>query len=896
MNNKSLLFVLLFITALSFNSAKAQYTKILDFDGIANGKNPNGSLISDGTYLYGMTPEGGANNMGTVFKIQISNNAYTKILDFAGATNGKYPQGSLISDGTYLYGMTNDGGANDKGTVFKIQISNNAYTRILDFEGTTNGSYPVGGSLISDATYLYGMTYKGGANNIGTVFKIQISNNAYTKILDFDVTANGSYPSGSLISDGTYLYGMTYTGGANDFGTAFKVQISNNAYTKILDFVGASNGSYPRGSLISDGTYLYGMTRNGGANDLGTAFKIQISNNAYTKILDFAGTANGSSPYGSLISDGTYLYGMTYQGGANNMGTAFKIQISNNAYTKILDFDGTVNGSYPLYGHFLLNGSYLYGMTYQGGATGLGTVFKFQIYSPEINVKQNTTTILDNTGTYNFGNVNAGTPQTVTFTVENTGTDVLNLTGTPKVVVSGTGFTLDTDAAATVSAAGTTTFKVTFTPNTCGAFSGTISIANDDTDENPYNFAITGTGTDNVAPVANVSTLSDITAECSVTTLTAPTATDNCAGTITGTNNATLPINTQGTTVVTWTYNDGNGNTSTQNQNIIIDDNTAPVVNVSTLSNITAECEVTSLTAPTATDNCAGTITATHNATLPITTQGTTVVIWTYNDGNGNTLTQNQNIIIEDVTAPVPDVETLADVTAECIVTELTAPTATDNCSGEVTVTNDVTLPIATQGTTIVTWTYDDGNGNTSTQSQNIVIEDQTDPTIDCGDDIIINLLEGETFYTVLGGELDPVGANDNCGISTGYNDYNNDVSLEGEELPIGVHNVLWTVVDGGGNTASCTKVITVNEYISISENNISFNIYPNPTTGRFTISNQQSEIETITIIDATGKTLEIYQINSTSYQFDLTNLSEGIYFIRIQTLGSVQVEKIILK
>ena len=148
-----------------------------------------------------------------------------------------------------------------------------------------------------------------------------------------------------------------------------------------------------------------------------------------------------------------------------------------------------------------------------------------------------------------------------------------------------------------------------------------------------------------------------------------------------------------------------------------------PVADASTLANVTAQCSVTSLTAPTATDNCAGSVTVTNNASLPITTQGTTVVTWTFEDANGNTTTEDQNVVINDTTAPVADASSLADVTAQCSVTSLTAPTATDNCAGSVTVTNNASLPITTQGTTVVTWTFDDGNGNTTTQDQNIIIE-----------------------------------------------------------------------------------------------------------------------------------------------------------------------------
>ena len=84
--------------------------------------------------------------------------------------------------------------------------------------------------------------------------------------------------------------------------------------------------------------------------------------------------------------------------------------------------------------------------------------------------------------------------------------------------------------------------------------------------------------------------------------------------------------------------------------------------------------------------------------------------------------------MITDTTAPVAALATLADVTAESEVTALTAPTATDNCGGVVTVTNDASLPINAQGTTTVTWTYTDAEGNFSTQTQDVVITDITAP------------------------------------------------------------------------------------------------------------------------------------------------------------------------
>jgi gliding motility-associated-like protein len=305
---------------------------------------------------------------------------------------------------------------------------------------------------------------------------------------------------------------------------------------------------------------------------------------------------------------------------------------------------------------------------------------------------------------------------------------------------------------------------------------------------------------DTTAPVADASSLADVTAQCSVTSLTAPTATDNCAGSVTVTNNASLPITTQGTTVVTWTYTDENGNTTTQDQNIVIDDTTAPVADASSLADVTAQCSVTSLTAPTATDNCAGSVTVTNNASLPITTQGTTVVTWTYTDENGNTTTQDQNIVIDDTTAPVADASSLADVTAQCSVTSLTAPTATDNCAGSVTVTNNASLPITTQGTTVVTWTYTDENGNTTTQDQNIVIDDTTAPVADASSLADVTAQCSVTSLTA------PT-ATDNCaGTITGTTTTSFPITTQGTTV------VTWTFDDGNGNTTTQDQNIVIDD------------------------------------------------------------------------------------
>tara|TARA_R110000803_G_C11989495_1_gene321965 strand:- start:10670 stop:11497 length:828 start_codon:yes stop_codon:yes gene_type:complete len=83
------------------------------------------------------------------------------------------------------------------------------------------------------------------------------------------------------------------------------------------------------------------------------------------------------------------------------------------------------------------------------------------------------------------------------FDINNDGTATLTLSGTPKVAVSGAdaaNFVVSVQPAATVAASGTSTFTVVFTPTSVGPHYATLSIANDDSDENPYTYSIQGTG------------------------------------------------------------------------------------------------------------------------------------------------------------------------------------------------------------------------------------------------------------------------------------------------------------------------------------------------------------------------------------------------------------------
>lgn len=190
--------------------------------------------------------------------------------------------------------------------------------------------------------------------------------------------------------------------------------------------------------------------------------------------------------------------------------------------------------------------------------------------------------------------------------------------------------------------------------------------------------------------------------------------------------NAVIPaadIAVGGTATVTVTNSCG----TTSGQTITITSVCAPVADLTVLPTITGQCSA-SATPPTATSSCTGSAIGTTPTVFPITTQGTTIVIWTYNDGNGNTSTQNQTIIVDDTITPVADLPTLANATGQTTVT-ITAPTATDACVGTILGTTPSPLTYSTQGTFAIVWTYNDGNGNTTTQNQTVIVADTIAPT-----------------------------------------------------------------------------------------------------------------------------------------------------------------------
>jgi uncharacterized repeat protein (TIGR03803 family) len=249
--------------------------------------------------------------------------------------------------------------------------------------GVSDGQMPFGSLTLSGST-LYGMTWQGGSSGYGTAFKMNTDGTGFALLHTFTGGgSDGSSPYGSLTLDGSTLYGMTQQGGSINFGTAFKMNTDGTGFTLLHSFAGGvSDGRYPLGSLTLSGSTLYGMTQQGGSSGVGTAFQMNTDGTGFALLHSFTGGgSDGSYPYGSLTLDGSTLYGMTYNGGGGvgNGGTAFKVNTDGTGFALLHSFAaGVSNGLYPL-SDLTLDGSTLYGMTYNGGENAVGTVFSIGV-------------------------------------------------------------------------------------------------------------------------------------------------------------------------------------------------------------------------------------------------------------------------------------------------------------------------------------------------------------------------------------------------------------------------------------------------------------------------------------------------------------------------------------
>lgn len=340
-------------------------TAVANLDGATTGSNPAIMALTEGLdgNLYGTTEYGGAHGVGTVFKL--AGGTLTDLHDFGSSmTDGQSPYAGLVlATNGKLYGNTQLGGKG-WGTAFSI-TTKGKLTTIYDFCSATipcaGGIEPVAPFIQGSDGKLYGVA--GGSTSItgngGAAFNLT-KLGVQTLLHGFSLGGDGFDPFGPLLqaTDGNF-YGTTRDGGASDEGTVYKLT-GAGVETILYSFAPGNdytNGGGPYGGLVQgpDGSF-FGTASGGGSPGGGGGVIFKIASKApftLTKLYTFKGYfGDGANPVGTLVmgSDGN-LYGTTQNGGsvaaACNCGTLFSIAPDGSGYRLLFSFPANTDGTKP---------------------------------------------------------------------------------------------------------------------------------------------------------------------------------------------------------------------------------------------------------------------------------------------------------------------------------------------------------------------------------------------------------------------------------------------------------------------------------------------------------------------------------------------------------------------
>ncbi|MCB1143319.1 MAG: choice-of-anchor D domain-containing protein [Leptospiraceae bacterium] len=294
-----------------------------------------------------------------------------------------------------------------------------------------------------------------------------------------DFIVNTLSTSATIVSGGTTTFTVSFSPTTT---STYSVTLSipnndetKNPFTLILTGTGVTPDINIKGNgttIANGGTYDFGSVYNGGSS---SDITFTIENTGTGSLTLTSSTLGGTNPTNFTIT-GNFTTPI-----AAGSSSSITIKFSPNSIT-------TFNATLTVQNSDITNGNYVINLT------GTGTT------APSISLLQSTTSISSG-GIFYLGNYVALTAQVITFTIKNTGGTVLTISSMSGSTTEFSFSTLNTTVAASN---GTTTFDITFTPQSMGVRTGSITIVSDDPNTPSFTVTLKGTG------------LEDATATCGV--------------------------------------------------------------------------------------------------------------------------------------------------------------------------------------------------------------------------------------------------------------------------------------------------------------------------------------------------------------------------------------------
>jgi uncharacterized repeat protein (TIGR03803 family) len=392
---------LLFVLGLSLTTATATTTDVIFSFEEDEGEYADTDLETDSAgNIYGTTVLGGDFGGGTVFQLSPTANGWvhTVLYSFTGGIDGGEPyKGVTIDRQGNLYGTAVTGGSGNCeggcGVVYKLTNNKGTWTQTVvhAFTGGNDGSGPGARVTVDRAGNIYGMAPTGGGFGLGTIYKIRPTSHGtwiFSVIHAFTGGPDGATGSaGRMILRNGHLYGAVTAGGNYGSGIVFEVNphgVGERDLKVLYSFRGQPDGSFPYGALLFDGSgNVYGTTYYGGANGIGSVYKLSpqpVGEWTEEVIYSFQEGADGNSPISNLVFDNAgNLFGTTSEGGLGS-GTIFKLSpVGGGKWneTVVHAFEGPPDGGFAYNGMVVDIFGNFYGATVHGGDDNDGCVYQF---------------------------------------------------------------------------------------------------------------------------------------------------------------------------------------------------------------------------------------------------------------------------------------------------------------------------------------------------------------------------------------------------------------------------------------------------------------------------------------------------------------------------------------
>jgi uncharacterized repeat protein (TIGR03803 family) len=365
---------------------------------------PEPSVVVSGSTLYG-TSAGATSGEMIIFSVPTSGGPIDSIGSMDAPNGGEI----CLAYGGALYGITFGGGASGQGSVFSVPLTGGGPTVLASFDGA-DGTSPEG--LMMSGGVLYGFTAKGGVYDGGTIFSLSVSGGSVSTLASIGATGESDQTTSVVLAGGSFFASEVSSVGD---GKIFSVPLAGGTPDFLAGFA-ASAAFVPTSIAVSGGTLFCSVTDGGTGGD-GEVVSLPTTGGRPTVLASTFGPQGfGAAEPGDLLVANQILYGATTFG----RGIVFSMPVSGGTPQVLADLG--VQSQVP---GLRYNSGTIFGLTYDGGVTGDGTVFKIPL-----SLKSSSLSLSSGQDTADVGN-------SVTLTATATSPDGAMPTGTVEIYDNG---------------------------------------------------------------------------------------------------------------------------------------------------------------------------------------------------------------------------------------------------------------------------------------------------------------------------------------------------------------------------------------------------------------------------------------------------------------------------